>query len=163
MRFGYLYKNGFNFKVYVLNRAIKDIEQYTFIVLYTQNKKVELYRRLSLVLKILAKKLWKIRKEASEHEAKDETHLLEQTYDMDKAPGWQSKGLSDAQIKKLAIYTKDFVDANTGKIAPNDRRDYPEIFEDWKQDLKDPATSILFLYKIQELLDRKNSECNSID
>jgi len=71
-----------------------------------------------------------------------------------KAPSWQTKGLSDAQIKKLAIYTKDFVDANSGKIAPNDRRDYPEIFEDWKLQLKDPSKVNSFR-KIQELLERQ--------
>lgn len=145
-----------DFKVYVLNRAIKDIEQYTpYRISYTQNKKGRVVSEIVFSFEDTSEKTLKnTRKEASEHEAKDEIHLLEQTYDMDKAPGWQSKGLSDAQIKKLAIYTKDFVDANTGKIAPNDRRDYPEIFEDWKQDLKDPATVNSF-HKIQELLDRK--------
>ena len=35
-------------------------------------------------------------------------------------------------------------------MKPNDRRDYPEIFEDWKSLLKDPNQVNTF-YKIQEL------------
>ncbi|TSG79854.1 replication initiation protein, partial [Salmonella enterica subsp. enterica serovar Havana] len=61
-----------------------------------------------------------------------------------------------AQIKKLAVYQKEFIDANTGKMSPNDRRDYPEIFEDWKVMLKDPKQAMTF-HKIQELLDRQKS------
>ena len=71
-----------------------------------------------------------------------------------KTPSWQTKGLTDAQIKKLAIYTKEFVDANSSKIEPNDRRDYAPIFDDWKPLLKDPKQVNKF-HKIQELLDRQ--------
>ena len=70
-----------------------------------------------------------------------------------KVPSWQTKGLSDAQIKKIGVYTKEFIDANSSKIAPNDRRDYPEIFEEWKLQLKDPKTVKSF-HKVQELLER---------
>ena len=44
-------------------------------------------------------------------------------------PSWQLKGLSDAQIKKIGVYKQEFIDANTSKISPNDRRGYDEIFE----------------------------------
>lgn len=71
-----------------------------------------------------------------------------------KTLSWQTKGLSDAQIKKLAIYMTEFIDSNSGKISPNDRRDYAPIFEDWKPMLKDPKQVNSF-HKIQELLDRK--------
>lgn len=71
-----------------------------------------------------------------------------------KTPSWQTKGLSDAQIKKLAIYMTEFIDSNTSKISPNDRRDYAPIFDDWKPMLKDPKQVNSF-HKIQELLDRK--------
>ena len=71
-----------------------------------------------------------------------------------KTPSWQTKGLTDAQIKKLAIYTKEFVDANSSKISPNDRRDYAPIFDDWKPLLKDPSTVNSF-HMIQELLERQ--------
>lgn len=71
-----------------------------------------------------------------------------------KTLSWQTKGLTDAQIKKLAIYTKEFVDANSSKISPNDHRDYAPIFEDWKAQLKDPKTVTTF-HMVQELLDRQ--------
>ena len=73
-----------------------------------------------------------------------------------KKSSWQIKGLTDAQIKKLAIYQKELIDANTSKMSPNDRRDYPDIFEDWKPMLKDPKQVNTF-HKIQELLDRKKT------
>lgn len=68
-------------------------------------------------------------------------------------PSWQTKGLSDNQINKIKVYIQEFVDANTGKISPNDRRGYPEIFESWRPLLKSPDTVNQF-HKIQELLDR---------
>lgn len=69
-------------------------------------------------------------------------------------PSWQTKGLSDAQIKKIGVNKQEFIDANSGKISPNDRRDYPEIFEEWKIQLKDPSKVNSFK-KIQELLERQ--------
>ena len=69
-------------------------------------------------------------------------------------PTWQTKGLSDGQIKKIGVNKQEFIDANSGKISPNDRRGYDEIFEDWKPQLKDPSTVATF-NKIQELLDRQ--------
>ncbi|MCP5915734.1 hypothetical protein NL317_27325, partial [Klebsiella pneumoniae] len=69
-------------------------------------------------------------------------------------PSWQTKGLSDGQIKKIGVNKQEFIDANSGKISPNDRRGYDEIFEDWKPQLKDPSTVNQF-NKVQELLDRQ--------
>ncbi len=68
-------------------------------------------------------------------------------------PSWQTKGLSDNQINKIKVHMKEFVDANTSQIAPEDRRDYPEIFEFWRSLLKSPETVNTF-HKIQELLHR---------
>lgn len=70
-----------------------------------------------------------------------------------KSASWHKKGLSESQINKLAVHKKDFVDANTGKISPNDRRDYPEIFDDWRILLKNPEQAITF-NKVQDILDR---------
>lgn len=71
-----------------------------------------------------------------------------------KQSSWQINGLSDAQIKKISINQREFVDANSGKISPNDRRSYDEIFEEWKTALKDPQQVQTF-HKIQELLERQ--------
>lgn len=66
---------------------------------------------------------------------------------------WLIKGLTDNQINKIKINTKEFVDANTGQMSANDRRDYHEIFESWRPLLKSPKTVHKF-NKIQELLER---------
>ena len=69
-------------------------------------------------------------------------------------PSWQLKGLSDAQIKKIGVYKQEFIDANTSKISPNDRRGYDEIFESWEPLLKDPNQVKNFKI-VQDLLERK--------
>jgi len=69
-------------------------------------------------------------------------------------PSWQTKGLSDAQIKKISCNLREFIDANNSKISPNDRRQYPAVFEDWKPLLKDPKTAHTFNL-VQELLNRE--------
>lgn len=40
----------------------------------------------------------------------------------EKAPSWQTKGLSDGQIKKIGWNVREFVDANNSKMSPNERR-----------------------------------------
>ena len=74
--------------------------------------------------------------------------------DNEKQPAWQLKGLSDAQIKKIGVYKQEFIDANTSKISPNDRRGYDEIFESWEPLLKDPNQVKNFKI-VQDLLERK--------
>ena len=74
--------------------------------------------------------------------------------DNEKQPAWQLKGLSDAQIKKIGVYKQEFIDANTSKISPNDRRGYDEIFESWQPMLKDPNQVKNFKI-VQDLLERK--------
>ena len=74
--------------------------------------------------------------------------------DNEKQPSWQVKGLSDAQIKKIGVYKQEFIDANTSKISPNDRRGYDEIFESWQPMLKDPNQVKNFKI-VQDLLERK--------
>ena len=74
--------------------------------------------------------------------------------DNEKQPAWQLKGLSDAQIKKIGVYKQEFIDANTSKISPNERRGYDEIFESWQPMLKDPNQVKNFKF-VQDLLERK--------
>jgi plasmid replication initiation protein len=74
------------------------------------------------------------------------------TKNIKQAPTWQTKGLSDAQIAKIACNLKQFVDANSNKIAPNDHRGYDEIFKSWHPSLKNPELVTTFC-KIQELLE----------
>ena len=153
------YPDFFNFKRYVIDRAIADIHQHTpFRIQYTQNKKGRVVSELVFTFEDIAVKTIKTKKKKGEIERDPNTidwvnGATDNEAQQTKVPSWQTKGLSDAQIKKIGVYTKEFIDANSSKIAPNDRRDYPEIFEEWKLQLKDPKTVKSF-HKVQELLER---------
>lgn len=71
-----------------------------------------------------------------------------------KSPSWKTKGLSDGQIKKIGCNMREFVDANSSKVSPNDRRDYSAVFESWRILLKDPEAVNTFNL-IQDLLNRE--------
>lgn len=137
----------------VIDVAIDDIsDKSSYTVKYDLLKKGRKFTHLELKFKLKesAKKLIAERDPDTIDWVNGQTdNEAQQT----KVPSWQTKGLSDAQIKKIGVYTKEFIDANSSKIAPNDRRDYPEIFEEWKLQLKDPKTVKSF-HKIQELLER---------
>lgn len=153
------YPDFFNFKRYVIDRAIADIHQHTpFRIQYTQNKKGRVVSELVFTFEDIAVKTIKTKKKKGEIERDPNTidwvnGQTDNEAQQTKVPSWQTKGLSDAQIKKIGVYTKEFIDANSSKIAPNDRRDYPEIFEEWKLQLKDPK-SVKSFHKVQELLER---------
>lgn len=137
----------------VIDVAIDDIsDKSSYTVKYDLLKKGRKFTHLELKFKLkeAAKKLIAERDPNTIDWVNGQTdNEAQQT----KVPSWQTKGLSDAQIKKIGVYTKEFIDANSSKIAPNDRRDYPEIFEEWKLHLKDPK-SVKSFHKIQELLER---------
>jgi plasmid replication initiation protein len=131
-----------NFKKKVLDKAVKEINDHTDInISYSQIKS----GRVITGFKFNVKRSGNNLKDVTPTTFKESSKLL-----------WQTKGLTDAQIKKIAVYQKELIDANTNKISPNDHRDYPEIFEDWKAMLKDPKQVNTF-HKIQELLDRKKN------
>lgn len=71
-----------------------------------------------------------------------------------KTQSWQLTGLSDNQIKKLAIFKQEFIDANSDKIPPSYMGSYDDLFNAWKDKLKDPS-QVMNFSKIQEFLDRK--------
>ena len=137
----------------VIDVAIDDIsDKSSYTVKYDLLKKGRKFTHLELKFKLKesAKKLIAERDPNTIDWVNGQTdNEAQQT----KVPSWQTKGLSDAQIKKIGVYTKEFIDANSSKIAPNDRRDYPEIFEEWKRQLKDPK-SVKSFHKVQELLER---------
>jgi len=153
------YPDFFNFKRYVIDRAISDIHQHTpFRIQYTQNKKGRVVFELVFTFEDIAVKTIELKKKKGENERDPDTidwvnGQTDNEAQQTKVPSWQTKGLTDAQIKKIGVYTKEFIDANSSKIAPNDRRDYPEIFEEWKRQLKDPK-SVKSFHKVQELLER---------
>ena len=132
------YKRMGQFKEFVLDIAIKQINEHTDIIVeYNQHKQGRTITGFTFTFKQKKKPI-----EKSEHEDKEA-----------KSQSWKTKGLSDAQIGKIACNLKAFVDANSGKIAKNDHRDYAEIFNDWKLLLKDPNILNTF-NKVKEFLER---------
>ncbi len=81
---------------------------------------------------------------------------VDELADNTKRQTWRNKGLTEGQIKKIAVHMKEFVDANSSRLSANDRRDYAPIFEEWKTLLKDP-NEVGSFHKVQELLDRQRS------
>lgn len=75
--------------------------------------------------------------------------------DAKKVQSWQTKGLSEGQIKKIGCNMREFVDANSSKVSASERRGYPAVFEDWKPLLRDPKIVGTF-NMIQELLERSS-------
>nr|WP_309576639.1 replication initiation protein [Moraxella osloensis] len=151
------YPEFFNFKRYVIDRAIADIHKHTpYRIQYTQKKKGRTVTEIVFIFENTAQKEinTKSLKNALERDPNVIDMFTGQTDNEVKAPTWQTKGLSNAQIKKIGVNKQEFIDANSGKILPNDRRGYDEIFEDWKPQLKDPSKVNSF-NKIQELLDRQ--------
>jgi plasmid replication initiation protein len=141
------YKRMGQFKEKVLDMAIGQINQHTDIkVSYEQHKMGRIITGFTFT--------FKPKKKPSQNE-KDPNTIDVITKCADKKvqkQSWQTKGLSDAQIGKIACNLKAFVDANNKKVAPNDHRDYILIFNDWKTLLKDPKQVNSF-HKIQEFLE----------
>lgn len=147
------YKAMCNFKIRVLDLAVNEINEKTDLtVSYTQEKRGRTITGFKFTVRTKDKS-----KEAITHQR--DPHTIDaftgQTDTESKnIPSWQLKGLSDAQIKKIGVYKQEFIDANTSKISPNDRRGYDEIFESWQPMLKDPNQVKNFKI-VQDLLERK--------
>ena len=147
------YKAMCNFKIRVLDLAVNEINEKTDLtVSYTQEKRGRTITGFKFTVRTKDKP-----KDAITHQR--DPHTIDaftgQTDTESKnTPSWQLKGLSDAQIKKIGVYKQEFIDANTSKISPNDRRGYDEIFESWEPLLKDPNQVKNFKI-VQDLLERK--------
>ena len=151
LNIGNKYPLFYDFKKRVIDPAIKEINEKTPMqISYEQKKKGKTV--VSILLKFKEKSQEKQDKNNCDPNVID--MFTGQTDNETTIPSWQIKGLSDAQIKKIGVNKQEFIDANTSKILPNDRRGYDEIFEDWKPQLKDPSKVNSF-NKIQELLDRQ--------
>lgn len=142
------YEKISDFKLYVIDKAIKDVEANTpYRITYTQNKSG---RRVSELVFSFEDTSVKTIAESPTNRSNENLPSIGAT----KQPSWQINGLSDAQIKKISINQREFIDANSSRISPNDRRGYDEIFEDWKVMLKDP-NQVNSFHKVQELLERQ--------
>lgn len=140
-------------KRWVIETAVKEINEKTpYAVKYELIKKGRKFTHLELKFKEKDKPKQPLERDSNTIDA-----FTGQTdNEAKKFPSWQMKGLSNGQINKIGVNKQEFIDSNTNKISPNDRRGYDEIFESWKPQLKDPNTVNSF-NKIQELLDRKHT------
>lgn len=146
------YERMHDFKSRVLDISISQINEHTDIIAkYEQHKQGRTITGFTFEFK-QKKNHIKNKKEEMERDPNTIDVITGYTDNEAKKQPWQTKGLSDAQIAKIACNLKAFVDANSNKIAPNDHRDYASIFNAWKPLLKDPNTIHTF-NNIQELLD----------
>lgn len=135
-----------DFKRYVLDNAIKDIEKHTpYRIQYTQKKKGRIVSDIVFSFE-----------DTSEQALENERKSLEikTSNESKKTQSWQMKGLTDAQINKLKAFKKEFCDSNTSKMSSTFSGSYDELIEIWRPMLKDPSKVTSF-NKIQELLDRQ--------
>lgn len=140
-------------KRWVIETAVKEINEKTpYKVKYDLIKKGRKFTYLEMKFKEKDKPKQQVERDPNTIDAfsgqiDNETKTI---------PSWQTKGLSDAQIKKLGVNKQEFIDANISKISPNDHRGYDEIFESWHTHLKNPS-KINSFNKVRELLDRQRS------
>ena len=146
------YKDMSNFKKRVLDLAINEINEKTDLtVSYTQEKRGRTISGFKFTVRAKDKS-----KDVNNQRDPNTIDAFTGRTDTESKniPSWQLKGLSDAQIKKIGVYKQEFIDANTSKISPNDRRGYDEIFESWEPLLKDPNQVKNFKI-VQDLLERE--------
>ena len=147
------YKIMGNFKLRVLDLAVNEINEKTDLtVSYTQEKRGRTITGFKFTVRMKDKPKDAIARQRDPHTIDAFTGQTDT--ESKNTPSWQLKGLSDAQIKKIGVYKQEFIDANTSKISPNDRRGYDEIFESWEPMLKDPNQVKNFKI-VQDLLERK--------
>lgn len=146
------YKLMGNFKMRVLDVAVNEINEKTDLtVSYTQEKRGRTISGFKFTVRAKDKS-----KDVNNQRDPNTIDAFTGRTDTESKniPSWQLKGLSDAQIKKIGVYKQEFIDANTSKISPNDRRGYDEIFESWQPMLKDP-NQVKNFKSVQDLLERK--------
>lgn len=137
-------------KVRVIETAINEINEKTKLkVHYTLLKTGKKFTHLELRFKLKAKS----ESTFDNNSNLDNLFLNQVEAGNEKMPSWQIKGLSDAQVNKIAKFKKEFLDANNNLIASNDSRSYDEVFNSWRPLLKD-ADSVKKFKLIQELLER---------
>lgn len=144
-----------NFKMRVLDLAVNEINEKTdLIISYTQEKRGRTITGFKFTVRAKDKPKDINPTQRDPHTIDAFTGQTDN--ESNNIPSWQVKGLSDAQINKLQVHKKDFIDANSSKISPNDRRGYDEIFESWRTMLKDP-NQVKAFKMVQNLLDRPRS------
>lgn len=147
------YKRMYDFKKYVLNSAIEEINSKTDLnVSYKQEKRGRAITGFKFTVKTKDKVKDKknndrdaytidMINDSTDSEAKH--HLL-----------WQVNGLTDKQINKIAIFSEEFCQANISLMSPSFKGSWNDLFESWRPSLKNPKQVNKFK-KVQELLERQ--------
>lgn len=153
------YPELFNFKRYVLDRAIADIHEHTsYRIKYEQKKKGRIVSELVFSFEDTAIKGLEDKKKKGVGVERDPNTIDwvngATDNEIKKAPSWQTKGLSDKQIDKIAVYADEFTTANSKFMSSNFRGSHNDLINLWRPMLKDPNQVIKFT-KVQELLERK--------
>lgn len=144
------YKVLADFKKRVLDVAVKEINEKTDLIIeYQQEKK----GRTVIGFKFSVKS-----KKDDDIDVENQIKTINQPHEQanNTQPSWMKKGLTDAQISKIAVYAEEFTSANSKFMSPNFRGSYTDLINSWKPILKDPK-KVNGFQKIQELLDRKAS------
>lgn len=147
------YKTMSNFKQYVLDFAVKQINKHTDIkVSYEQHKSGRKIIGFAF--------MFEFKKPQDDNNTRDPNTIdwVNGTTDNEakKNPSWQTKGLTDKQINKIAIYADEFTNANSRLMSPSFKGSHKELIEKWRPLLKDPAQVSMF-NMVQELLERTKS------
>ena len=146
------YKRMYDFKKYVLDLAVNEINEKTDLtVSYTQEKRGRTITGFKFTVRTKDKP-----KDVNTTQRDPNTidAFTGQTDNESRnIPSWQVKGLSDAQISKIAVFSEEFTTANSKFMPHSFRGSYIDLIELWKPMLKNPNEVTQFV-KIQELLDR---------
>ncbi len=133
-------------KRWVIETAVKEIDEKSpYEVKYELFKTGRKFTHLELKFKP---------KNKSKTSTRRESNTIENATDNGKKiPSWHIKGLTDKQIDKIKVNIQEFCEANTHKMSPTYKGGFGELFESWRETLKDPK-QVRSFNKIQELLER---------
>lgn len=70
-------------------------------------------------------------------------------------PSWQTNGLTDKQINKIAVYAEEFTKANSKFMSDKFRGSHNDLINIWRPMLKDP-NQVKNFKMVKEILERKN-------
>ena len=137
-----IYPSVGEFNRRVINKAIKDVNTFTDIVASYETIAANGGRRITHYIFHAAKKPKAIKKNNQKTTDEDGQSI-------ERKLGKLKKGLSDAQIKKIATRKDDFIQVNLHMVKPNTSSF--DTFEQWKPLLKDKEHVNQF-YFVKEFL-----------
>lgn len=148
-----VYERISDFKKNVLDGAIKDIEKHTpYRIKYVQKKIGREITEITFTFKDISIQ----DKPQNVAISKLATAITQKPSAKTNHQNWQNKGLTEGQIKKLAIYKNKFVEANQ-HLLRDKNTEYYQAFEDFKSQLQDPEQIGKF-HQVAEFLALKKGD-----